>query len=351
MLKLNDIIRVHVEITTRCNSRCPFCMRNYRGSDYNSGYPLTEISFKDFKKIFQPQFIERLRPPPNKDGFPHKHYNFYGVIFNGNLGDFCNARDGVEIVQWLVDQDIEVKINTNGGARTPDWWAQLAHPRVQIGFAIDGLADTHHLHRQDVDYHRVIENAQAFISAGGRALWRFCPFDHNRHQEESCRILSQELGFEGFENIYDGRDRGPVYNRDGSFSHWIGERGKTESSEPPPIKDMLQNHITWYDRNRVTLEQDVINPHIGCIHKMNREIYIAADGTVYPCCYLGFYPQTMHHPGNDQTRELIAHNNALEYSLEQCLQWFNRVEETWQKSSIKDGRLYTCVKHCFRKPT
>ena len=127
-------------------------------------------------------------------------------------------------IQWLAEQDINVKINTNGGARTPDWWAQLAHPRVQIGFALDGLADTHGLHRQDVDWHRVIENARAYIQAGGRALWRFCPFDHNRHQEQQCRDLAASLGFEGFENIWDGRDRGPVYTRDGEFSHWIGDR-------------------------------------------------------------------------------------------------------------------------------
>lgn len=325
-------------------------MRNYRGSDYNSGYPITELSLDDFKQIFQPHVLDRLRPPVRNDGFPHKLYEFYGVVFNGNLGDFCNAKDGVEIVQWLVSENIQIKINTNGGARTPDWWARLAHPLVEIGFALDGLADTHSLHRQDTDYHRVLENAQAFIKHGGNAVWRFCPFDHNLHQEEECKKLSIELGFSRFENIWDGRDRGPVYNRDGSFSHWIGERGATESCEPPPIGDMLRSHVTWYDRKTTRLEQDVENPQVNCIHKMNKELYLAADGSVYPCCYLGFYPRTMHHPGNDQIREIIAPNNALQYPLEQCLEWFNSVEQSWQKKSIADGRLYACVKHCFRKP-
>lgn len=348
VLQLQHIIRVHVELTTRCNSRCPFCMRNYRGSDYNSGYPVTELSLDQFQTIFQPQLLERLRPQLPQDGFAHRVHQFHGVVFNGNLGDFCNARDGVEIVKWLTDQDIEVKINSNGGARTPDWWAQLAHPRVEIGFALDGLADTHGLHRQDVSWHRVIENAQAYIQAGGRALWRFCPFDHNRHQEQACRDLSVSLGFAAFENIWDGRDRGPVYTRDGQFSHWIGDRAAGESSEPPPLGDLLANHVTWYDRGTIKLDSDVSDPDIRCIHKMNREIYLAADGTVYPCCYLGFYPRTMHHPGNDQIREIIQPNNALHHPIQQCLAWFDQVEQSWQRSSVAEGRLYPCVKHCFR---
>ena len=80
--------------------------------------------------------------------------------------------------------------------------------------------------------------------------------------------------------------------------------------------------------------------------KTNQEIYIAADGSVYPCCFLGFYPKTMHHPGNAELKNLIWENNALEHPLEHCLQWFDRVEETWAKSSIRDGRTYQCIVTC-----
>ena len=56
----------------------------------------------------------------------------------------------------------------------------------------------------------------------------------------------------------------------------------------------------------------------------------------------------MKHPGNDELAELIWENNALEHSLEHCMQWFDRVEQTWQQASIADGRLYQCVKTCNR---
>jgi len=300
-------------------------MRNYRGVDYNSGYPDAELTLEDIQHILTPNILKTI------------DY----VNFNGNLGDFSLAKDGVEIVQYLVSHDITVGINTNGSLRPKSWWQKLASSKVTIGFALDGLADTHAVYRQDTDWHKIIENARAYIAAGGRAIWRFAPFDHNRHQEVECKKLAKKMGFINFENIYDGRDSGPVYTRTGEFSHWLGPAGN-----PPPIKDMLQSHITWYDSKTVKISKDTATLNLRCRHKMAKEIYLAADGTVYPCCYLGFYPHSMNHPGNQELAPLVAENNALEYPLEHCLEWFEKVEESWNQPSIRDGRTFQCVNTC-----
>lgn len=326
MLKLDQIRQVHVELTTRCNARCPMCMRNYRGMDYNSGYPDTELSLAQFQHIVDP-IVQQLKL----------------VNFNGNLGDFASARDAVEIVEYLVELNIKVNINTNGSLRNTDWWRRLARPGVTVGFALDGLADTHALYRQDTDWNKITANAQAFIAAGGRAIWRFVPFDHNRHQEVECRQLARDLGFAEFENIYDGRDSGPVFTRSGEYSHRIGTDA---SNHIPYIKDLLQSHVTWFDPGTVQSHKDVPGLKLRCQHTLKQEIYIAADGSIYPCCYLGFYPDSMHHPGNSQTKELVRENNALKYDLAHCLAWFESVEQTWARSSIADGRLYQCVNSC-----
>jgi sulfatase maturation enzyme AslB (radical SAM superfamily) len=300
-------------------------MRNYRGLDYNSGYPDTELTLENIQHILTPGILKTIDR----------------VNFNGNLGDFSLAKDGAEIVQYLVAQNITIGINTNGSLRSKSWWQKLASPNVTIGFALDGLSDTHNLYRQDTDWNRVIENATAFIAAGGRAIWRFVPFDHNRHQEAECRRLAKEMGFIDFENIYDGRDSGPVYTRTGEFSHWLGPVG-----DPPPIKDMLQSHITWYDSKTVKISKDTATLNLRCRHKVAKEIYLAADGTVYPCCYLGFYPLSMNHPGNKELAPMVTENNALQYSLEHCLEWFESIEQAWSKSSIAEGRPYQCVSTC-----
>lgn len=346
MLKLQDIRHVQVELTTRCNARCPMCMRNYRGMEYNSGYPITELSLAQFQHIFSPEFLAQLiAPEPAQDGFVPRYHGTRGITFNGNLGDFASAKDAAEIVEYLVLHKIPVRINTNGSLRNTDWWRQLAQPGVVVGFALDGLADTHSLYRQDTDWHRIIANARAFIEAGGSAWWRFIPFDHNRHQEQACRDMAQELGFARFENIHDGRNTGPVFSRTGEYSYQIGT-DSGPADHKPKIKDLLENHVTWFNHKTIKSPKDTIELNLRCQHKINREIYIAADGSVYPCCYLGFYPETMHHPGNSQTKQLVRENNALEYDLAHCLAWFDRVEQTWKQHSIAQGRLYQCVNSC-----
>ena len=324
-------------------------MRNYRGSDFNSGYPLCELSLEDFKHIVTPELLAQLiRPEAPVNGLVPKVFGFRGVTFNGNLGDFASAHDALEIVEYIADHGVPVRINTNGSLRNSAWWSKLALPNVTVGFALDGMADTHKLYRQDTDWHRIIEHAQALIQAGGRAIWRFVPFDHNRHQEQACRQMAHELGFVGFENIYDGRDSGPVFTRDGEFSHTIGP---AQPGEAPPIKALIENHITWYDAKTYRSHKDVPNLSIDCLHKKNQEIYIAADGSVYPCCFLGFYPHTMSHPGNRELVPMVQENNALQYSLEHCLEWFDTVEQAWNKSSIAEGRPYQCVNTCGKLAT
>ena len=331
MLSLADIRQVQIELTTRCNARCPMCMRNYRGMDHNSGYPVTELTLENIKQILTPEFLSQL---------------YKGVLFNGNLGDFGLARDGVEIVEYIASHSVRQQINTNGSMHNSSWWARLALPGVRIGFAIDGLADTHHLYRQDTNWHTVIQNARAFIEAGGEAWWRFVPFEHNRHQEQACRDLAKQLGFSHFENIYDGREKGPVFTRTGKFSHWLGVPTKQEQITTPNIDALLKSHVTWFDSKTVRLDKDKTPHNIRCQHEGQEEIYIAADGSVWPCCYLGFYPGSMQHPGNEQLLPLVRENNALEYELAHCLKWFANIEETWTRDSIADGRLYQCVNHC-----
>ena len=95
------------------------CPRNYRGSDYNSGYPDTELYLSDIVHIFNPQLMTQLAQNPT-----------YGVNFNGNLGDFSASRDGVEIANHFADAGIRCSINTNGSSRSAAWWARLARPEI-----------------------------------------------------------------------------------------------------------------------------------------------------------------------------------------------------------------------------
>lgn len=325
MLTLPDIEQIHIELTTRCQARCPMCPRNYRGYEHNSGYPITELTQSDVAKIISP-VARQLK----------------AIYINGNLGDFSLATQGPQVVQWLLQNTrAKININTNGSNHNGAWWAQLSHPRVGITFDLDGLEDTHQLYRQQTDWQRIVRNAQAFIAAGGRAVWQMIPFDHNRHQIDVCRAMSADMGFEKFVLCDQGRNQGPVYDRQGNFTHWLG----TNTNPPPPLKDMLQSHITWYQPGEV---QSVGSNDIQCHAQRSREIYVAADGSIYPCCYLGFYPSTMQHPGNDQVKQIAQGNNALEHGLESAVKWFELVEQSWSQPTVAQGQLYTCAVTCGR---
>lgn len=330
-MKLEQIKALHLELTTRCNARCPMCMRNYRGSDYNGGYPLTELSLNHIKQIFNTDFLQ----------------NIESINFNGNLGDFGLARDAIKIVEYfLKNSTANISIETNGSIQSPDWWAQLANSRITILFALDGLADTHGLYRQGTSWQKVIDNASEFIKAGGNAVWKFIPFEHNKHQIEECEKLSKQLGFENFILWDQGRNQGPVYTRNGKFSHWLGV---PDPHGVPPLDAILDDHLNWFDPETVIAKTDISDDYIiNCNHTTINEIYIAADGSVYPCCWLGYFPESMHHPGNIQIKNLVHQNNALEYSLEYAIKWFDKVYESWKIPTVRDGKLFTCLQTCGR---
>ena len=53
----------------------------------------------------------------------------------------------------------------------------------------------------------------------------------------------------------------------------------------------------------------------------------------------------------NELKQLVKENNALEYSLEHCMAWFESVEATWSKPSVNEGRLYGCINTCICKAT
>ena len=324
MENVTQIERLHLEITTKCNARCPMCMRNYRGSDYNAGYPVTELSFEQFCNIFSPKFLQQLKV----------------VQFNGNLGDFGMSTHAEPILNYILQHsDCEVYIETNGSMRRPEWWARLADPKITIFWALDGINDiTHQLYRIGANFDSALANAKAFIDAGGKAVWKFIPFAHNENQIATAKRMSQDLGFYDFAIWDQGRNQGPVFTKEGQFSHFLG----TEV-ERIPMLHLLESHKTWFDVNDVNQHAST---QIKCNHKQQKEIYCNAIGEIYPCCFLAFYPSTMNHPGNSQLLPLVRENNALEFGLEHAIQWFSSVYQSWNLESTKAGKLYMCSEAC-----
>ena len=322
MYSISDITKLHLEISSLCNAACPGCPRNFHGYPYNNGYVERNLTLDDIKKIFPQEFIQQLSE----------------MLINGNYGDIVMNPESLEILEYFrrLNYKLHIPISTNGAARDKQFWQRLAELDTKIYFCLDGLEDTHSLYRINTMFTTVIKNSQTYIAAGGHAVWKMIPFDHNRHQIDQARLMSQELGFKDFIVTDYGRNNTPAFNKNGDLTHVIGNPGQTN------FLQMFSNFKNNSDNTQWISSRPIRDP-IKCEAKNEKSIYVSSTGDVYPCCYLG---DTVDSLKNLQIKNLTNENNALEYSLEHCIKWFNAVETSWEKHNWEQGRLITCNNTC-----
>jgi sulfatase maturation enzyme AslB (radical SAM superfamily) len=323
-----EISHLHLELSSLCNARCPLCPRNFQGFPANMGYEETNLDLDSVQKSLPPELLSKV--------------NF--VLINGNFGDFVMNPQSVEIIQYLkqhIHSYGKIEVHTNGSARDRQFWTDLGSMNIRIKFNIDGIGDTNNLYRQDTNFDTIVKNAQTFIAAGGYAMWNMTIFDHNKDQIESVKVMAKELGFA--ESIFrdTDRDRGPVYNRKGKKIHW------------------LKDDWTWADQiDESFIQQRIVDARswppnkpqdktISCWAKKDKSVYIAADGHVYPCCWVGHSPTTykshtsMTH-WNEETAPLVANNHAPTVGIKAAMQWFESLANTWDSEHKPGVCLNTC---------
>lgn len=327
-----EIKHVHLELSSLCNARCPYCARNAQGYPYNFGYKETNLSLEDVKKIFSPEFINNLNE----------------VLINGNYGDFVMNPESVEIIDYFLDHNpgMKILVNTNGSARDADFWQRLGEMGIDIMFCVDGLEDTNHLYRQDTDFKTIMRNMQRFIGSGGNAIWKMTKFDFNLHQIEDAKKLAHDMGVQRFVVRDTNRDRGPVYNRKGQKIHFIKE---DDNTWPEQITDeFLKEGSLRYSSNPVAQKPSV--GKISCIAEKDRSIYVSADGHVSPCCWTGFSPSTYrpvngYNSSNRNLEEYIDHNHAPTHGLTKSLEWFDKLFSAIES----DNQPHICQYFCKDK--
>jgi MoaA/NifB/PqqE/SkfB family radical SAM enzyme len=316
MYNYEDIKSIHLEVTSKCQARCPMCPRRFNGGPMNPFITLDEITLAQFKSWFDDDFCSRL-----------EHVNMCG-----NLGDPIIAKDTLKIFEYLrsISPDIILHMHTNGSARDTAWWERLAELEVKVIFGIDGLEDTHHLYRIGTDWHKIIENAVAFINAGGWARWDMLIFEHNEHQVKECRALSDQLGFADFSSKHTSRFRDPEFPV-------LDDNGKQLYTLKPTSKS-----ISMVPRIKSATEE--VTPIITCKAQRAEQIYVSASGIVSPCCWLDMEWTV---PKQDSRIEYMSKIGEFPNLKEQTLQeifasgFFSKISGCWSKTG-----LIECSKNC-----
>jgi len=276
-MQLTDVTWLHVEASSRCNAWCPSCERNKNGFGLADGVVEADLSLDKLREV-----IEHL---------PKLEI----IQFCGNLGDPIIAHEFLDMVKLSIDMGVKYfQIHTNGGARTTEWWTELGTllygRRSEVIFAIDGSKETHHIYRQATNWDKIMENATAFIAAGGMATWQFIPFAHNAHEEDMLRTLSEEMGFVKFDVYENVRvKRKPARN-------WrTGEEYIVELAKP--------RKQSW-ERTATKIEL------ADCMHLNLPSLYVNSLGKVSPCCYLANsvqYAGIIDFLDVDMTKEVTSH--------------------------------------------
>ena len=335
------------------------CARNSRGKTAQN-LPVAELTLADVQAIFPDEFLSQIA----------------GFDACGAYGDPAAAVDLIEIVQYVrsASKTCQITIYTNGGLRQPAWWQALARALNKPGeviFSIDGLSETNAVYRRGVRFEQVMDNARAFISAGGNARWEFLAFRHNEHQIDAARRLSEEMGFGKFSLKKSGRflepaydyipeyedhkdlNQFPIFSRDGQVEGYL---------EPPSTPALVNKTVLDFDdilRRHGSLDALLSATPIRCRVADTRSVFVSAQGHVFPCCWT--YVQATR-PGiyglpasaDYQVVEMVnrtggmdridAKTIGLQKAVESPL--FDAIEASWSCASVRSGRLRVCARAC-----
>ena len=269
-INIGNLNTINAELSNYCNSACPMCPRF--DLDLNLIKPITNNAHTTLKII--------------KDRIGNKVLaNLTSFYSCGVLGDGAMNPECVEIYDYVRTSGTSyTSLNTNGGSRNTEFWRALAQTGTRVTFAIDGLEDTNHLYRRNVKWDKLIENVQAFISEGGKASWDFLVFKHNEHQVEQAEALSKKLGFKSFNKKETTR-----WDDFDSEGNWM-QRESIQVEDYTLEKVKRENDATGLDlKQKFKVNNEFTTARINCwsYHNRKSEIYLAANGDVSPCCWLG----------------------------------------------------------------
>lgn len=356
MYTLSDIRQLHLEVSTQCNAECPMCARNIRGATA-PGLDELSMTLAQFTAWVPDTLLGQLQT----------------LDVCGAYGDPAMAAELPSICRYVhrINPDCEIRIYSNGGIRTPKWWAQLALiPRLAVIFAIDGV-ETNSKYRRRVDTGKVLANAEAFITAGGKAQWDFIVFEHNEHEVEQARELSATLGFETFAVKRTARFLKPLYEEtpelrpdDGIDSHPIYDNAGAVIGElrPPRAEEYVNEVMLWARRVEARAEyfdNFFDTCEIRCSAMNSASVYMSAAGEIYPCCWLyvqATLPDLYRGVANvdRQVADLLdasggpEHLHAGRHDIGQIVQgeFFTAVTQSWTRTSVHNGRLKVCARVC-----
>ncbi len=358
-MSIDNINKIELEITSNCNAACPGCARTQNPDILE----IDNFGLDDLKRMF-----------PTPRHIKNKQFKFCGV-----LGDPAFNPECVNMVEYLTDFGGYCQLSTNGGIQNAEWWHRLGTlsnrtRKVDVVFCVDGHKETNHIYRVNTVFDVIERNMDAYAKAGGTGTWMFIVFDHNEHELPLAEAHARKLGFKfatrtGMRNsIHDWvavvrkKQEGKVVKEEvvitttGEKEHSKKEQVKElqkfiETYKEPEIP-ILENEETWSQRviDEEAKKKEILDS-IVCKLIHEGEIFIAANQTVWPCCFLW----DSYFKNKENIKEKLSEygtdwNSLKSHSIEEILQnkWFSEVLAlSWEPAHNK--HLDRCIRTCAYK--
>jgi sulfatase maturation enzyme AslB (radical SAM superfamily) len=238
---LRKIKVLHIEPTDVCQAACPLCARE-TNPDFNKSDAQHHLRVEHIQRLYSEKTLKGL----NK------------VFMCGNYGDPAAGKYTLDLYRYFrtLNPEVVLGMNSNGGLQTTFWWHGLAQIMNQqqdyCVFSIDGLEDTNGVYRKNVNWNKLMANAESFIAGGGSAHWDMLVYRHNQHQVDACEQLARDMGFTWF--------RAKVSKR--------------------PMINGLESPVNWHQPVKTS-------GTIRCHVIAEKSEYVDARGRQIPCCWLG----------------------------------------------------------------
>jgi molybdenum cofactor biosynthesis enzyme MoaA len=233
-IKISDLKKIHIELSSYCNLKCPFCARQTNPIPERMNKNLSEKAIDNLLTYELTQNINEIALCGNY-GEPTLSPNIWYFIERiHTLNPICDI--------W---------ISTNGVTHDEHWWREFGkfvnHKNVITSFCIDGLTDEANKYRSS-NLKKVFHNMNIYMKNGGKAEWKITIFKHNEKEIEQIKRITKDMGI--YLNLKYSWDYDDEYQK--------------PSIEITEAKVIHNNKCSFlYDGN----------------------FYVSSLGEVLPCCY------------------------------------------------------------------
>lgn len=198
---------------------------------------------------------------------------------------------------------------------------------------------------------------RAFCDAGGKARWDYLIFDHNQHQVDQARKLSEEIGFESFVAKKTGRFI--TANSKKKEKHQaVNRKGQQTTELKKPDAKYQNKELSKYDMlvdKYGSMDKYYDQAPIVCKVAKENSLFITAEGLALPCCWTAgrMYKWWHKDPKVEQIWDHIDKAGGKEFldatkGLDKVFDTgiFDSIQRSWDIQGCDNGKLKVCAMKC-----